>query len=52
MAGAFDYVRQQGSRTEPAGTVFALMDAPPSARWTEIDEDTDWDVERREDDED
>eukprot|EP00947_MAST-08B_sp_MAST-8B-sp1_P001533 g1533.t1 len=31
-AGSFDYVRQSGSRTEPAGTVFAIMDAPaPSA---------------------
>ena len=26
--GAFDYVRQAGSRTEPAGTVFAILDAP------------------------
>jgi len=27
-AGSFDYVRQAGSRTEPAGLVFAVMDAP------------------------
>ena len=26
--GAFDYVRQAGSRSEPAGTVFGIMDAP------------------------
>jgi len=29
--GAFDYVRQPGSRTEPAGTCFALMTAQPSS---------------------
>lgn len=28
-AGGFDYVRKAGSRTEPAGTCFALMNAPP-----------------------
>ena len=26
--GGFDYVRQPGSRTQPAGTCFAMMDAP------------------------
>lgn len=26
--GSFDYIRQAGSRSEPAGTCFSLMDAP------------------------
>jgi len=29
-AGAFDYVRQQGSRSEPTGTWFSIMGAPPT----------------------
>jgi len=27
-SGSFDYIRQPGSRTEPVGTVLAIMDAP------------------------
>eukprot|EP00966_Prymnesium_polylepis_P194367 4506211-Prymnesium_polylepis.1 len=30
-AGPFEYVRRAGSRSEPAGLCFALMDAPPSS---------------------
>ena len=28
LAGGFDYIRAAGSRTEPAGTCFAIMNAP------------------------
>ena len=28
LSGGFDYIRAAGSRTEPAGTCFAMMDAP------------------------
>lgn len=32
-AGSFDYARKTGSRTEPEGKIFAIMDAPPSANF-------------------
>ena len=34
--GSFDYIREAGSRTEPGGTVFGIMDAPAPSNeaWT------------------
>ena len=32
--GSFDYVRLSGSRSEPAGTVYAILDAPPALSTT------------------
>jgi len=39
--GAFDYVRQAGSRSEPAGTCYALMGAPDSGMADAVDFDLD-----------
>ena len=41
VAGGFDYIRQPGSRSEPAGTCFALMDAPPPGGGDDGDDDDD-----------
>jgi len=58
-AGAFEYVRRPGSRTEPSGTWFALMGAPPPSRAAEKgrarandDDDDDHDDEAIDDDDD
>jgi len=50
-AGSFDYVRQAGSRTEPAGTVFAILDAP-STPASAIKDDDDHDGGDDDDDDD
>merc|ERR1711865_1097800 len=39
--GGFDYVRQAGSRSEPAGLVFGIMDAPSTPAMVQSDEESD-----------
>jgi len=50
--GAFDYIRQAGSRSEPAGTVFGILDAPAPTLGESDDESDDHSDDDHSDDDD
>ena len=50
--GAFDYIRQAGSRSEPVGTVFGILDAPAPTLGESDDESDDHSDDYHSDDDD
>jgi hypothetical protein len=50
--GAFDYIRQAGSRSEPVGTVFGILDAPAPTLGESDDESDDHSDDDHSDDDD